>query len=296
MAHMAENWHIWHIFLFHYELNYKYDQTGSNMNLPISSEYCIIDTYFRVLFGGMSVKICIIEDFAAANHAITAALSDCLCEIGFHDFVEIDSFYSGEEFLEDYTPGGYDLILLDILLSGITGIDVARVIRSHHDPVMIVFISSSNDYASQSYEVKASHYLQKPVSKKDIRAMLSEIGFSKLKNCRSIKLPDETKLLLSDIVYTDRMKHYVYFYLSDSSTKTVRLTQNDVISLLIPNSDFISVGQGTIVNLSYVKEISKGTLILHNGTIIPIPRRRYKEIKDHYARHCFESSIREMLL
>ena len=85
------------------------------MNLPISSEYCIIDTYFRVLFGGMSVKICIIEDFAAANHAITAALSDCLCEIGYHDFVEIDSFYSGEEFLEDYTPGGYDLILLDIL-------------------------------------------------------------------------------------------------------------------------------------------------------------------------------------
>ena len=125
---------------------------------------------------------------------------------------------------------------------------------------------------------------------------LSEIGFSKLKKGRSIKLPDETKLLLSDIVYTDRMKHYVYFYLSDSSTKTVRLTQNDVISLLIPNSDFISVGQGTIVNLSYVKEISKGTLILHNGTIIPIPRRRYKEIKDHYARHCFESSIRAMLL
>lgn len=240
--------------------------------------------------------ICIVDDNAAANHSIAAALSDCLSEIGFQDIVEIKSFYSGEEFLDDYIPGTYDLILLDIMLSGVTGIDVARLIRSHYDTVIIVFITASNDYASQSYEVKASHYLQKPVSKNDLLTMLSDIDFPKLKRMRTITLPDETKILISEIVYTDRIKHYTFFYLADNSTKSVRLTQNDVISLLLPNPDFISVGQGTIVNLSYVKEISKGTLILTNGTTIHIPKRRYKEIKNYYARHCFKSSIKEVML
>ena len=294
-AHVAVNWHMWHSFRFLFELNYIRNLTKTNINLRIFGDYCIIYVYLGVQFGGISVKIGIIEDNATTNHAIAAELSDCLHETGFQDIVEIISFYSGEEFLEDYSPGEYDLVLLDILLSEITGIDVARVIRSHYDTVMIVFITASNDYASQSYEVKASHYLQKPVSKDDIRTMLSDIEFSKFKSRRTITLPDGTKLLLSEIVYTDRIKHYAYFYLADSSAKSVRMTQNDVMSLLLPDPDFISVGQGTIVNLAYVKEISKGTMTLSDGTTIHIPKRRYKEIKEYYARHCFESSIKEVM-
>ena len=74
----------------------------------------------------------------------------------------ISAFPSGEAFLASYRPGLFDLIILDIFMKEITGMDTARKIRESDQTVRIVFSTSSNDFASESYEVNACYYLKKP--------------------------------------------------------------------------------------------------------------------------------------
>ena len=87
---------------------------------------------------------------------------------------------------------------------------------------------------------------------------------------------------------------WFWFYLSNNTDKSTRLTQKDLSDLLLPNPEFISVGQGNIVNMSYVKELTANSFILNNGVKIPIPKRKLKTIKNAYAKYCFELSIKEI--
>ena len=69
--------------------------------------------------------------------------------------ISIDDFSSGEEFLSRFTAGLYDLVILDIFTGDLTGVDVARKIRETDHNVRLVFCTTSNDFASESYEVAA---------------------------------------------------------------------------------------------------------------------------------------------
>ena len=69
--------------------------------------------------------------------------------------ISIDDFSSGEEFLSRFTAGLYDLVVLDIFMGDLTGVDVARKIRETDHNVRLVFCTTSNDFASESYEVAA---------------------------------------------------------------------------------------------------------------------------------------------
>ena len=77
----------------------------------------------------------------------------------------MDRFSSGEEFLGAFTAGKYDLIFLDIYMDGITGMETAKRIRRADHGCRIIFITTSPEFAVESYDVSASFYLLKPIEK-----------------------------------------------------------------------------------------------------------------------------------
>ena len=77
----------------------------------------------------------------------------------------MDRFSSGEDFLGAFTPGKYDLIFLDIYMDGITGMETAKRIRQTDHDCRIIFITTSPEFAVESYNVNASFYLLKPIGK-----------------------------------------------------------------------------------------------------------------------------------
>lgn len=85
--------------------------------------------------------------------------------------IKITTFKSGEELLEyfyDNKEGNaslFDIVFLDIYMEDITGVDTARAIRKIDEDVRLIFITTSNEFASESYEVKAEDYLIKPFNK-----------------------------------------------------------------------------------------------------------------------------------
>ena len=93
---------------------------------------------------------------------------------------EISHYGSGEALLADWRPGAFELVVLDIYMGGATGMEVARRLRADDGQVRLAFATSSNDFASESYEVGACYYLRKPFRPEGVRAMLERLGLGAL--------------------------------------------------------------------------------------------------------------------
>lgn len=203
---------------------------------------------------------------------------------------QIDTFESGIQFLNQWQPESYDLILLDILMDRLTGIEVAHKIREADEHVRLAFCTSSNEFASESYEVNAQHYLLKPITGDSISKMFKRINFFHVEQARVFRLPDGHTLLLHDILYTEYCNHVVTFYLKDNSSYRLRISQAQTEAMLFPHGFFLSPYKGITVNLYAVTELTEDTLVLCNGVRLMITRRKLKEVKDAYHAFCLYQS------
>ena len=90
---------------------------------------------------------------------------------------DIHLYSSAEAFFTKYIPGFYDLIIMDIYMGSMTGMDAARKLREARDTAALIFISSSDSFAVESYDVQASYYLLKPFDPEKLCRILSTIQF-----------------------------------------------------------------------------------------------------------------------
>lgn len=75
-------------------------------------------------------------------------------------------FASGEDFLKEYEQGKYDLLLMDIYMGGMTGVEVVQEIRKKDDSLVVAFTTTSTDHTLEGYRLNAFKYIEKPVHKK----------------------------------------------------------------------------------------------------------------------------------
>lgn len=107
-------------------------------------------------------------------------------------------------------------MFLDIYMDGIDGIETARKLRAFHSNILIIFLSSSREFALESYEVEASGYLLKPFQKSVLRSLLSRILKIERKKRVAIKIGRQYRYPYTDqILYVDSNAHTVTFHLTD---------------------------------------------------------------------------------
>lgn len=88
----------------------------------------------------------------------------------------VDLYHSGDLFLKHWTPGQYDVVVLDIFMGGTNGVDVAGKIRETDTNVKLVFCSRSNEFAAESYQVNAHYYLIKPATAGSVSNMFRRLA------------------------------------------------------------------------------------------------------------------------
>lgn len=172
------------------------------------------------------MKIALVDDDHIQRTKIADMLAHILTDRGYL-YYTIDSFSGGEDFLRSYNQGAYDVVILDIFMDGMTGIDTARKIRDTDCEIRLVFCTSSNEFASESYEVNAQYYLCKPVTEESLCRMIERITPENIEQSRAITLPDGYKVILRKIIYTDYHNHVVTFYLKDNEIHRVRFSQSE---------------------------------------------------------------------
>lgn len=233
------------------------------------------------------MNIAIIEDSTQEAEQLEGYLHSYLSKLQIYR--TIDLYPSGEAFLKQWKEGAYDLVFLDIMMDGISGIDVARTIRETDTDCLLIFISSSREYALQGYEVRAFDYLLKPISR-DVfdrtmdlchRELNKHIRFIEVKESRTL-----VKIPLNEIIYTDYYNHYIQIH---TASRIVRSYQQfDRFSpLLLCYPQFLACYRNCIVNMDRVSSVDKNDFIMENGERVPITRGRRSAIYQKYADYQF---------
>ena len=206
----------------------------------------------------------------------------------------IDTYRNGQSFLEHWNPGQYDVVVLDIFMGGITGVDVAKQIRKEDTEVKLVFCSRSNEFAAESYQVNAQYYLVKPATPGSVANMLQRLNVERIQMGQTVTLLDGHVLILRQILYTEYYNHVVTFHLKNGQEYRLRANHATVEELLAPSGYILSPSKGLLVNFHEVTRCEEDAFTLSDGTVLPISRRKSKEIQAAYTKFYFQKMRSEV--
>ena len=232
------------------------------------------------------MKIAIVDDDIQLYQNLRSCLEELL-----GDFAEITYFSNGESFLEAWQVKAFDLIILDIFMDGITGMEVARKVRQVDSEVKIAFSTTSNEFASESYEVNACYYLHKPFGAEQVKAMIDRLSLAKIELKRTVKLPDGTNALLRDIIYADCSAHLITLH-GKQQNIVLRSKFSEIEQLLCAYPYFISPTKGIVINFYEVTKQNRDFFIMSDGVHIPISRRKANDVLEAYSSFLF-AKLRE---
>jgi DNA-binding LytR/AlgR family response regulator len=201
--------------------------------------------------------------------------------------VEVLSFSNPDDFLRFFAMNPvFEVIILDMVMPFFNGIEVGREIRKTDTLVKIIYTTISPEFAIEAYEVKAYHYLMKPVSEAPLFKALNEIVYLNEKNQhKKISIKDHDAIInlpFSSILYVEVDKHLLYFHLKDQSVISTYATLKEIAQQLCIDDDFMKVHHSFVVNLSEVITLQNRSLLLPNNRLIPISRSQYNEVKSKY--------------
>ena len=229
------------------------------------------------------MKIAIVDDDIRMYECLQTYLYELL-----GSSAECIYFPSGEDFLQTWQSDTFELIILDIFMDGLTGMDVAREIRRTNHEVRLVFSTTSNEFASESYEVNACYYLRKPFGRDKVKVMLDRLNLAEIEKMRTVKLPDGTSAILRNIIYVDFSSHRVTLHCKYDVDTIVRTSFSEIESLLCAYPYFSSPTKGMLINFYEVASQTNDVFIMSDGKNIPISRRKSKEVLDAYFTFRFE--------
>ena len=206
---------------------------------------------------------------------------------------KIDTFRSGEDFLSHWKEGTYDVIVLDIFMGGPTGVDVAKRIRQTDTEVKLVFCSRSNEFAAESYQVNAQYYLVKPATVGSVSNMMKRLNLDLMQQ-ETVTLPDGHVVLLRQIVFTEYYNHVVYVHLKGGQVHRLRTNHATIEELLIPCGYIFSPSKGLLLNFYEITQTADNSVLMSDGTTLPISRRKNKEFNSAYTKFRFQKMRMEV--
>ncbi|MFR9069150.1 LytR/AlgR family response regulator transcription factor [Paraclostridium tenue] len=233
------------------------------------------------------IRIAICEDEKETQSLIENYLHNILKNINIE--YEIQKYSLGEELLESNLKE-IDILLLDIQMGQINGMDTARKIREVDNKMEIIFITSLIDYVQDGYEVKAYRYLLKPIEleelKKHVLTCIKEI--KNKNNYILIKNKSNTyKIQSNEIKYIEVQKKNMLIH-TINKTFDVRYSL-EKIEKDLKLDKFVRCHKSFLVNLSYVENIKLNTAILESGEEVPVSRYRYKDVKEKFLKFLGDS-------
>lgn len=194
--------------------------------------------------------------------------------------VIIYEYQSAESFLFSYPDKPCDIILLDIEMKNLNGMELAKKLRQSGDMLPIIFITGYSDYIGEGYDVEALHYLLKPVEKEKLFAVLDRYT-KKYVPKNNIVLSCGDKNIHIDpgnIRYCEARGKKTEVHNENILICNVGI--NDLQKILGEN--FIFCHRSYLVNLRFIKSISKTEIEIDGGENIPISRRLYKEVNERF--------------
>lgn len=214
------------------------------------------------------IKIAMVDDEIGSMQDVTHMLSDYFEKRD--QEVQISTYSNSLEFLSKY-KAQFDVIIIDIAMPGINGLEMSKKIREVDNTVIMVFLTSMKQFAINGYEVNA-------VTEYSLALTMNRV-LTKVQNKASRRLVINLRQGVS-VVSTDELRyidvcfHHVVYHTADKEIEAYG-TLSEVEEKL-KGLPFARCNNSTIVNLNYVTKTTNNSVFLGNTELI-ISRGKKKE-------------------
>ena len=183
------------------------------------------------------------------------------------------------------------IVFLDINMDEVDGIETATKIRELFSSIYIVFVTAYIKYSLEGYKVKAVRYIIKGDKnfgqsiEECIDAILEDMNYG-IKKLDFNFREGKKELSIDNIVYIESNLHTITFhvYRCHSKKYTMTATLNEIENRL-NEFGFLRIHQSFLINLTHLKTVRTYIAEMDDGTELPIPRTKYRMVKDAYVEY-----------
>lgn len=192
-------------------------------------------------------------------------------------------FTDGEQMTESLLSGKsyYDVFFLDVQMPNKKGMEIAKIIRSKYQDVLIVFVTSFDNYVFEAFDYDAVAYVRKNEFDDKIENAVDRIISKFNMNSREFIFNNsegQYHLSPKNIMYFESLNHSIYIY--DKNDRVIKITNSlNQLEQDFSIYNFIRIHSGYLVNLKYVYSIENISVVLSNNKVLPVSRHRMKEVK-----------------
>ncbi len=286
------------------------------LSLTICVPYAIFSLTVETIFlYGLCEICCILRNICCGKGRVAPLLKIAVCddhredlqkiEILLKEYLQshpkltarVETFLGGNEllaYIEEY--GSFDVYILDILMPEQNGIAVGKRLRSMGDRGEVIFLTRSNDYAADSYDVRAFFYLLKRVEKEKLFHVLDD-AVKKLTQREEKAFILETRegprrIRLENILYAERAGRVMRCHCTDGivDSQTLRGTFHDAAAPLLADPRFYLCGASFVLNFQHISGVNGQDALLDNGRTVVLPRRAAMEFKRAWGNYWLEET------
>ncbi len=236
------------------------------------------------------IKIAFCDDDMEVLHQMNELLDRYRVER--NEDITYAAFQSPFELLTEIEKGiRPDILFLDVVMPGQNGMDVAKEIRQYDMNMKIIFLTSSPEFAVESYSVGAYFYQLKPIWEESFFRLMDAVLVEcekKKKNSLILRSKDGiTRINLQQLEYCEVLGRKLLFHLENGAVLESAGSLDDLAGQLMQYSNFFRPHRSFLVNMEYIQNISSRSIKMVNDAEIPIPHGKCSEIKNTYMEYAF---------
>ncbi len=223
------------------------------------------------------MRIAIVEDRADDQENLRELFSEEAREREWAYTVEI--YPSGEAFLA--AAGDFVRVVVAVMMGGIDGLETARRFHNKGGRAQVVFVTVEADFATEGYEVEAAAFLVKPTQKDRLHRVLDRLA-RKLKPDVLLEFSSDMEIPAGAILCAAAADHCLKVHTA-SKPYFPALSMGEFRALLPDDGRFMECSRGVVVNLDHIAKVEARTVLLDDGTRLPVSRRRRQALVDAMA-------------
>lgn len=231
------------------------------------------------------MRIAICDD----NNLCRARVTDLI-----HDYVEerrdkdicFSVFSEPEVLLAAHRESPFDIFILDIVMPGLNGIELGKALRDSSSNAKIIYLTSSEEHAIESFRIRAFHYLIKPVERESLFPVLDEAMASiSLRKDRSliVKTRDgSARLTFDSLLYAELSRRAIVYHLAQGRTvesTSLRSTFTEAVKELLSDRRFALCGASMVVNMHHISMVEAEGILFEDGSQVRLGRKACRELR-----------------
>ncbi len=232
----------------------------------------------------MGWRIAVVDDLALDREQLARDIS----RFGaWSEPVVCDCYSSAESLLDVYQPNLYDIVFMDIRMEGMDGIEGARRLRAMDRRLVIIFLTSSVEFALDAYPIHPFDYLVKPYNRERLERVLGDCINAALsaEPRLQIRMPrTAVEVPFANVVSVVSMGHAVEVTVQDQRLRSI-MTFAEITAPLMEDPRFLLCNRGVLVNMDYVNKMEESSLVMNDGTVFALRLSNRRELIHRFMQY-----------